>query len=59
MEYNLFPEGYETEVIEEQDVMRDSPIGYKNGIAFDYEQMDFRRDGKHKLLDSDGVDICF
>lgn len=53
---NLFPEGYEEEVITEEDLTSDTPIGYRNGIAFDYETGDFKRDGKNRILDSDGIE---
>lgn len=53
---NLFPEGYEDEVITAEDITSDTPIGYRNGISFDYETGDFRRDGKNKSLDSDGIE---
>lgn len=53
---NLFPAGYEDEVITEEDLTSDTPIGYRNGMAFDYETGDFKRDGKNKILDSDGIE---
>lgn len=53
---NLFPEGYEAEVIEESDLVDGGVIGYRNGIAFDYERGDFMRDGKNQMLDSDGIE---
>lgn len=53
---NLFPVGYEDEVITEEDRTGDTPIGYRNGIAFDYATGDFMRDGMNKLLDSDGIE---
>lgn len=53
---NLFPEGYEDEIITEEDVASDEPIGYRNGISFDYETGDFPRDGMNKLLDSNGIE---
>lgn len=53
---NLLPTGYETEVITAEDLENDGPIGYKNGVSFDYELGDFRRDGKNKILDSDGIE---
>lgn len=53
---NLFPEGYEYEVIEEGEVQRGGPIGYRNGPAFDYEMGDFTRDGKNKILDANGIE---
>lgn len=53
---NLFPTGYQNQVITEEDLHSDKPIGYRNGIAFDYETCDFVRDGKNKILDSDGIE---
>lgn len=52
---NLFPEGYEEEVITADDVSEEAPVGYRNGFAFDSETGDFMRDGKNKILDSDGI----
>ena len=56
MAENLFPEGYEDEVITQEDLVTARPTGYRNGIAFDYKLGDFLRDGMHKLLDSDGIE---
>ena len=54
---NLLPTGYETEIITAEDIADEAPIGYRNGVSFDYELLgDFRRDGKNKLLDSDGIE---
>lgn len=53
---NLFPTGYEDEVITEEDLKSYDPIGYRNGIAFDHETGDFVRDGKNKIMDSDGIE---
>lgn len=53
---NLFPEGYEDEVITAEDLASSTPTGYRNGIAFDHSTGDFRRDGKNKILDSDGIE---
>lgn len=53
---NLFPLGYDEEIIREDELTSETPIGYRNGIAFDYETGDFMRDGMNKLLDSDGVE---
>lgn len=52
---NLYPEGYEDVVITMQDLKANQPVGYKNGIAFDYEAGDFKRDGMNKILDSTGI----
>ena len=56
MAQNLFPEGYETEVVAEADLKSEEPTGYRNGVAFDYQTGDFKRDGMNKLLDSDGIE---
>ena len=53
---NLFPESYETEIIEQEDLEAESSVGYRNGIAFDDELGDFLRDGKNKILASDGIE---
>lgn len=53
---NLFPVGYEEEIMLEGDLASETPTGYRNGIAFDNETGDFMRDGMNKLLDSDGVE---
>jgi hypothetical protein len=52
---NLFPVGYEKDVITEEDIASEKPIGYRNGIAFDYETGDFKRDGMNKIQDSNGI----
>ena len=56
MAENLFPEGYENEVITQEDLKSEKPTGYRNGISFDYRLGDFLRDGMHKMLDSDGIE---
>ena len=56
MAENLFPEGYEEEIVTAEDLNSDQPTVYKNGIAFDSLLGDFLRDGRHRLLDSDGVE---
>lgn len=56
MANNLFPEGYEHEYITEEDLIAEKSVGYRNGIAFDYELGDFPRDGMNKLLDSNGIE---
>lgn len=53
---NLFPDGYDTEVVTVADISADNPVGYRNGILFDYSTGDFRRDGMNKMLDSDGIE---
>lgn len=57
MAENLFPVGYEEETITQEEAeAEDAVIGYRNGISFDEVTGDFRRDGKNKLLDSDGIE---
>ena len=53
---NLFPVGYDEEVIDKEDLIAEEPTGYRNGVAFDYQTGDFKRDGKNRLLDSDGIE---
>lgn len=56
MAENLFPQDYDLEVITEADLQSDKTIGYRNGVAFDYEIGDFPRDGMNKMLDSTGIE---
>ena len=56
MAENLFPIGYENDIITEEDLAFDKPVGYRNGIIFDYQIGDFPRDGMNKLQDSTGID---
>lgn len=53
---NLYPEGYENETVELDEIVSNKPVGYKNGIAFDYQAGDFARDGKNRVLDSTGIE---
>lgn len=53
---NLLPVGYEDQSITDEDLAADRPIGYRNGIAFDDVNGDFLRDGRNRLLDSNGVE---
>lgn len=55
-EDNLFPEGYEEETIDENDVEDEEPIGYRPGVAFAWDPGDFVRDGQNKLLETSGVE---
>lgn len=53
---NLLPIGVGEEVITEADLLEEQPIGYRNGPAFDYETGDYRRDGRNRVLDCDGIE---
>lgn len=55
-EENLFPEDYEDEVIEEADTENEEPIGYRPGVAFDWQTGDFIRDGRNRLSIATGVE---
>lgn len=57
MDENLYPEGYEDEIVEDEDVQEEEgPIGYRPGVAFDFETGDFIRDGRNRLLEASGVE---
>lgn len=53
---NLLPEDYEAEVVTVEDVESEKPVGYRNGLSFDYENGDFCLDGRNKILDSNGIE---
>ena len=53
---NLYPDGYEEELIEESDTDTDTQIGYRPGVAFSFGTGDFIRDGRNMLLEASGVD---
>lgn len=53
---NLFPIGYEDETIKIGEIVESKPIGYRNGVAFNYETGDFNRDGKNRLIDAAGIE---
>lgn len=53
---NLFPEGYESEVVKQSELAGDTVIGYKGGVAYNDETGDFIRDGKNIVIDNTGVE---
>ena len=53
---NLFPDGYESETVRPAEFSNTGYVGYRNGIAFDDGLGDFLRDGKNRLLDSNGLE---
>ena len=55
MPNNLFPIGYEAEVITDEDASEDF-VGYRPGVAFDYILGDFVRDGRNALIDNTGIE---
>lgn len=57
MAYNLMPKSYEIEQnLDTEDFTDEREARYRNGIAFDYVTGDFMRDGKNKILDSNGIE---
>jgi hypothetical protein len=57
MAYNLLPVSYEAENdFVTENLTEENETGFRNGISFDYTTGDFRRDGKNKILDSDGIE---
>ena len=53
---NLYPEGYEEEEIDGEEIQDDAPIGYRPGVAFDWNAGDFVRDGRNILKEASGVE---
>lgn len=53
---NLLPDGYELEVIDQDEVTEKEAIGYKNSSYFNYNVGDFAVDGNHCILDCDGIE---
>ncbi len=56
MAENLFPPGYESEIITAEELDRESIIGYRPGLRFDYEKGDFIQDGRKRIQNADGVE---
>lgn len=52
----LFPEGYEDEVVTEEEIADETETGYREGIYFDSESMDFVRDGQYRTKGATGVE---
>lgn len=54
---NLFPAGYENEIVTIDDLQLDEqPIGYKYGVKYDNERGEFIRDGRKRIVDANGVE---
>ena len=53
---NLFPTGFETEGVEVEQLSASAPVGFRDGVLFDYETGDFPRDGRFRLRDSTGIE---
>lgn len=50
---NLFPEGYEDLIVEPDDTVFASPVGYKQSV--DFSNSDLTRDGRNSLNTADGL----
>ena len=55
MANNLFPEGYDQEVVTE-DQVDTGPIGYRPGVAFAWDPGDFVRDGRNRLVEASAIE---
>lgn len=53
---NLFPEGYEEEVVTVDDLVEDEPVGYRGSVYFDEDLQDLTRDGQHQVGSANGLE---
>lgn len=53
---SLFPEGYENEVVTQDEVTDLRNTGYKEGVYFDPVNNDFTRDGQYRVKSATGVE---
>lgn len=51
---NLFPNGYETEIIEPEEYKSNTAVGYKPSLYFD--SRDILKDGRNRLIASTGIE---
>lgn len=64
MANSLFPEGYDEELLTDDEVAaeleeEEEVIGYKTGVYFSEELGDFARDGQNKLIKASGVESWY
>ena len=52
---NLYPTGYELEAVDVSQLSASRPVGFRDGVLFEYESGDFPRDGRNRLRDSTGL----
>ena len=52
----LFPSGYEEEIVTQEDLSEETEIGYREGVYFDQESADFVRDGQHRVKSATGIE---
>lgn len=53
---NLYPTGYTDEAVSLEQLAQSGPVGFRDGVLFDYETGDFPRDGRNRLRDSTGIE---
>lgn len=53
---DLFPAGYEDEVITQEDIEDSTQKGYRESVYFDPESEDFIRDGQYRVKSATGVE---
>ena len=53
---NLYPTGYELEAVDVSQLSASRPVGFRDGVLFDYKAGDFPRDGRNRLRDSTGIE---
>lgn len=52
----LFPTGYENEVVTLEDVTDTKEKGYRESVFFDPDTNDFVRDGQHRVKSANGIE---
>ena len=52
----LFPAGYENEVVVQEELEDGKETGYKEGVYFDPETFDFVRDGQYRVKSATGLE---
>lgn len=53
---NLFPTGYEEEIVTLEDVTDEKETGYREGIYFSLETGDYVRDGQYRIKSATGLE---
>lgn len=54
---NLFPAGYENEIVVLEDITTiNEKVGYKQGIAFDYDKGGIELNSKNQIKDATGIE---
>lgn len=52
----LFPTGYEEEIITQEEISDQKETGYREGVYFDLESEDFVRDGQYRVKSATGIE---